>query len=107
METRIIIHYRDGETFTGEWESILLPETMNHKTMSSIQLQTKDGTLYTLSSRPKQNIKFWQRDTYEAKDIIARSILKELAKDTWLELSLCLKTGQPEINVIKEEVLVQ
>jgi len=107
METRCIIHYQDGKTYTSDWNHIILPSILSCKTMSSIQLQIKDGDLYTLSGKKNHNVTFCQRDTYEYKDIISRSILKRIAKDIWLELSLCLETGQNKINILKEKIEIK
>lgn len=107
METRCLIHYVDGNTNISEWNTPTSSLDFGHKSISSIQLQTKEKKLYTLSSKKGQNATFWQRDTYEKKEIISRSILKRLARNIWIELNLNLKTAKNTINIIKEDIKIK
>ena len=107
METRCLIHYVNGDTNISEWNASVYFSNFNHKSISSIQLQTKEKKLYTLSSKKGQNATFWQRDSYNKKEIISRSILKRLARNIWIDLNLNLKTEEVNIFIIKEDIKIK
>lgn len=98
MDIRLIIHYSDGHTFTGEWNIYHPFKDLNTELISSLQIQT-DNNLYTLSSKKKQKCNFYSR---QAEDYI--SILKEIYRDVWIELTIDKNTEEKVINVIKENI---
>lgn len=113
MEIRWIIHKRDGKTITSDWNSNEESFRKNWSdSIASVQLQVKEGKLYTLSSRKNSNCKFWQTDDFllnpntKQTDMVARRIFKSLGNDNWLELKLCDKNKRPVINIINKKIKV-
>lgn len=106
MKTRLLIHYLDGKTFTGEWNKIYDFRNLNNKPISSLQIQKDIGKTHTLSSKKKQKNIFWQRDKVKTDRIICRSVLKRLTKDVWLDLTVDCETGNSKIVVIKENIRI-
>lgn len=111
MAIRWIIHNKDGKTVTSDWnsneESFINSWSEN---ISSIQLQVKEGKLYTLSVRKNSKAKFWQTDDFllntntNKVDMVARKIFKSLGEDNWLELAI--KKSTPSINIINKKFKV-
>ena len=113
MGTRWIVHKKDGQTITSDWDS---NEVSFRKAWSeditSIQLQREENKkLFTLSARKGSKTIFWQTDDfilYPNKDqsvMIARKIFKSLGDNNWLELALN-KEEKPTINVINKKIKV-
>ena len=98
MKTRLIIHYSDGETFTGEWNKYHPFKDLNTKNISSLQIQSSSDKLYTLSSKKKQCSEFYSR---QSKDIIA--ILKRIHRNIWIELEINKFTEDRTVNVINSQ----
>lgn len=113
MPTRWIIHKKDGQTTTSDWDS---NEVSFRKAWSeditSIQLQREENKkLFTLSARKGSKTIFWQTDDFildpnkESSVMVSRRIFKNLGEDTWLELAL--KNGENiTINVINKRIKV-
>jgi hypothetical protein len=97
MNTRLLIHYKDGNTFTGEWDTYHPFKDLNTKPISSLQIQSSDN-LYTLSAN-KKNSEFYSRSY---KDKI--SILRHVCDNIWIELSINKITEEKNINIIKEYI---
>lgn len=96
---RLIIHYADGNTFTGDWGKYSPFKDLNTKQISSLQIQSNKDTYYTLSSKKKQNSEFYSRQG--KKEI---SILKQIHKNIWIELSINKVTEKRNINIINEYI---
>lgn len=103
MKIRWIAHYRDGKTYTSDWDSSISFRDLKSKNISSLQLQDENGNLHTLSSKKKQNCSYWQQDRYINNYLFSRSILKRLAGGIWLKLTLDIN-GNKQINVIKDTI---
>lgn len=105
MRTRIIIHYYNGMTWTGDWDKSVDFKTLNYNPISSLQIQEENGKYHTLSLKKRKafNI-FWQRDIIKKHKIINRSILRKLSKDIWIDLNLNCITGKRKIIIIKEDI---
>ena len=99
MDIRLIVHYSDGNTFTGDWNLFYDFIKLNSKKISSLQIQTSNENLYTLSSKKKQNSTYWFR---KQNDLI--SILKRLHKNIWIDLSINKNTEEKLINIISEDI---
>ena len=97
MKTRLIIHYTDGKTFTGEWNKYHPFKDLNTKRISSLQIQTEN--MYTLASKKKQKSEFYSR---QGKNHI--SILKRISRNTWIELKIDKNTEERTVNIIKENI---
>lgn len=97
MKTRLIIHYLDGRTYTGDWNTHYLFRDLNTKPISSLQIQSFNK-LYTLSSKKKDS-QFFSRGS---KDHL--SILRYLDKYLWIELRVDKNTGESKINIIEEYI---
>jgi hypothetical protein len=113
MGTRWIIHKKDGQTVTSDWDSNEVSFRKNwSEDITSIQLQREeDKKLFTLSARKGSKTIFWQTDDFiidpniDQSKMIARKIFKNLGEDTWLELAL--KNGENiTINVINKRIKV-
>lgn len=98
MKTRLIIHYADGKTFTGEWNKYHPFKDLNTKPISSLQIQSENNR-YTLSSKRKQSSEFYSRQG--EKKI---SILKSIHRNIWIELNIDKATEERSINVIKDYI---
>ena len=107
MKTRLLVHYLDGKTFTGRWDYKYDFKKLSNKPISSLQIQRNDLKMYTLSSKRKQSNTFWQRDHIKNKELVARSILKRLNKDIWLDMYINCDTGKRNITIIREEIKVK
>lgn len=105
MDIRWIIHYNDGKTKISNWDSSISFKEATSDEITSMQLQDEKGSLYTLSSKKNQKSTFWQQDKYINKDLFSRSILRRLAKDIWLKLSLDIN-GNKEISIVKDKIKV-
>lgn len=104
MRTRILIHYFNGNTFTGEWDEILDFKTLCENPISSLQIQEEGGKYHTLSLKRKQLDAFRQRDYIKEEVIQNRSILRKLSKNVWVDLNLDCITGRRTIMIIKENI---
>lgn len=107
MRTRVIIHYYDGVTWTGDWDELVNFKTMNQNPISSLQIQEEGGKNHTLSLKRKQLNAFWQRDFTRGDKLISRSILRKLSKDIWLDLNLNCDSGKRRVTIIKENIKVR
>lgn len=107
MNTRLIIHYLDGQTYTSDWNVPVDFTKLNRKSISSLQLQTNSGKLHTLSSKKGKRATFWYRETYDTNnEMTLRNILKRLSKSIWVELRLSVKSGERRVQIIKEDIKV-
>jgi hypothetical protein len=97
MKARLLIHYRDGKTFKGDWDTFHPFKDLNTKPISSLQIQSLDN-LYTLSSN-KKNSEFFSR-YYEDR----LSIMRHVSKNIWIELSINRFTEEQKINIIEEYI---
>ena len=113
MGTRWIIHKKDGQTVTSNWDSNDVSFRRNwSEDITSIQLQREeDKKLFTLSARKNSKALFWQTDDFildpnnGQSKMIARKIFKSLGNDNWLEL--VLNTDESiTINVINKKIKV-
>ena len=98
MKLRLIIHYTDGKTFTGKWNTYHPFKDLNTKQISSLQIQSLNSK-YTLSSKRKQRSEFYSRQGDNS-----ISILKELHRNIWIDLSIDKVTEKRSIRVIKERI---
>jgi hypothetical protein len=113
MGTRWILHKKDGQTTTSDWDSNEVSFRRNwSEDITSIQLQREDKKLYTLSARKGSKSLFWQTDDFildpniEQTRMIARKIFKSLGDNNWLELCLIAGKENPTINVINKVIKV-
>jgi hypothetical protein len=113
MGTRWILHKKDGQTTTSDWDSNEVSFRRSwSEDITSIQLQREDKKLYTLSARKGSKSLFWQTDDFildpgkEQSRMIARKIFKSLGEDTWLELCLIEGKENPTINIINKIIKV-
>ena len=107
MRTRIIIHYVNGTTYTGEWDESEDFKNVCKDQISSLQIQEENGKLHTLSLKRKQLNAFWQRDHKKEDKLTNRSILRKLSKNIWIDLNLNCITGKRIITIIKENIKVK
>jgi len=115
MGIRWILHKKDGQTVTSDWDSNEISFRKNwSEDITSIQLQREeDKKLFTLSARKNSKNLFWQTDDFildpntEQTKMIARRIFKSLGEDTWLELVLSNNGENVTINVRKEKIKVK
>lgn len=107
MRTRLLIHYLDGKTFSGDMDCRHDFKELSKKPISSLQIQEEAGKMHTLSSKNKKSNTFWQRDYIKSGNIISRSILKKLKKDIWLDMNIDCNNGKREITVIRETIKVK
>jgi len=113
MAIRWIVHKKDGQTVTSNWDSNDISFRKNwSEDITSIQLQREeDKKLYTLSARKNAKTIFWQTDDFildpntEQSLMISRRIFKSLGPDTWLELVL-KNNMNVTINVINKKIKV-
>ena len=113
MGIRWILHKKDGQTVTSNWDSNDISFRKNwSEDITSIQLQREeDKKLYTLSARKNAKTIFWQTDDFildpntEQSLMISRRIFKRLGPDTWLELVL-KNNMNVTINVINKKIKV-
>jgi hypothetical protein len=111
MGIRWILHKKDGQTVTSDWDSNEVSFRKNwSEDITSIQLQReKDKKLYTLSAKKGVKTSFWQTDDFileqgaEQSRMVARRIFKDLGKDTWLELVL-KNNENVTINIRNEKI---
>jgi hypothetical protein len=113
MGTRWILHKKDGQTTTSDWDSNEVSFRKNwSEDITSIQLQREDKKLYTLSARKGSKSLFWQTDDFildtntEQTRMIARKIFKSLGDNNWLELCLIEGKEKPTINIINKVIKV-
>ena len=104
MKNRLIIHYNDGKTITSDWLASVPFDKSRAKKISSLQLQKEDGKLFTLSGINQPNTAFYYRNSIKNGTIHARSIMKRLYRNIWLELKLFTNKEKPEILIIKEKI---
>lgn len=113
MGIRWILHKKDGQTVTSNWDSNEVSFRKNwSEDITSIQLQREeDKKLFTLSAKKGIKANFWQTDDFvldsntEQTKMISRRIFKNLGNDTWLEL--VLKNGENvTINVTNRRIKV-
>jgi len=107
MRTRIIIHYTNGMTYTGEWDESQAFKNLCKDPISSLQIQEENGKLHTLSLKRKQLNAFWQRDHKQGDKLTNRSILRKLSRNVWIDLNLDCITGKRIITIIKENIKVK
>lgn len=107
MRTRIIIHYYNGMTRTGDWNDYEDFKLLCIEPVSSLEIQEENGNKHTLSLKRKHLNAFWQRDKIECDKILTRSILKRLSKDVWIDLTLDCTTGNRTIIIIREDIKVK
>ena len=107
MRTRLIIHYIDGKTFTGDWDVTYCFRNLNERPISSLQIQQSNGVNHTLSSKKKQLNAFWQRDEIIDFKIVTRSIFRRLSNNIWLVLSVQCDSCKRKISIIKEDIGAQ
>jgi len=105
MRTRLILHFFNGNTWTGVWDCIYDLKELFKESLSSLQIQEENGKIHTLSSKRKQTSTFWQRDYIKNKKIYSRSILKKIGEITWVDLNLDCLTGKRTINIIREHII--
>lgn len=113
MGIRWILHKKDGQTVTSDWNSNEVSFRKNwSEDITSIQLQREDRKLYTLSARKGSKSLFWQTDDFildpntERTKMIARRIFKSLGDNNWLELCLIEGKENPTINIINKVIKV-
>ena len=114
MGTRWILHKKDGQTTTSDWDSNEVSFRRNwSEDITSIQLQREeDKKLFTLSARKGSKVTFWQTDDFifdpskEQSRMIARKIFKSLGDNNWLELCLIEGKENPIINIINKVIKV-
>ena len=113
MGTRWILHKKDGQTTTSDWDSNEVSFRKNwSEDITSIQLQREDKKLYTLSARKGSKSLFWQTDDFildtntEQTRMLARKIFKSLGDNNWLELCLIEGKEKPTINIINKVIKV-
>jgi hypothetical protein len=113
MRTRWILHKKDGQTTTSDWDSNEVSFRKNwSEDITSIQLQREDKQLYTLSARKGSKSLFWQTDDFildpskEQSKMVARKIFKSLGDNNWLELCLIEGKEKPTINIISKVIKV-
>jgi hypothetical protein len=104
MRTRIIIHYYNGMTWTGDWDESEDFKSLCKDPISSLQIQEEGGKNHTLSIKRKQVRAFWQRDYRIEGKLQNRSILRKLSKNVWVDLNLDCITGRRTIMIIKENI---
>ena len=104
MRTRIIIHYINGMTYTGEWDESEDFKNLCKDPISSLQIQEETGKLHTLSLKRKQLNAFWQRDHKQKDKLTNRSILRKLSKNIWVDLNLDCITGRRTVIIIRENI---
>jgi len=111
MGTRWILHKKDGQTTTSDWDSNEVSFRRGwSEDITSIQLQREDKKLYTLSARKGSKSLFWQTDDFileqgaEQSKMVARRIFKNLGENTWLELVLSNNGDNVTINVRNEKI---
>ena len=104
MRTRIIIHYTNVMTYTGEWDESDDFKKLCKEPISSLQIQEEYGKLYTLSLKRKKLNAFWQRDYIQNGKISNRSILRKLSKNIWVDLNLDCITGRRTVIIIRENI---
>lgn len=107
------MHKIDGNTVTSEWNS---PEISFRKSWSiditSLQIQTEKGNLYTLSTKKGRKSIFWQEDDYilqvgsDISEMIARKIFKNIGNNNWLVLKVDTRTGKPSLDIIDRRIKV-
>ena len=107
MRTRIIIHYYNGMTYTGEWNESQDFKNLCKDPISSLQIQEEDGKIHTLSLKRKKLNAFWQRDYRQQDKLQNRSILRKLSKNVWIDLNLDCITGRRTITIIGENIQVK
>lgn len=99
MKTRLLVHYLDGETFTGIWDKYHPFKDLNTKSISSLQIQSSNDNFYTLSSKKNKKSEFYSRQS-----TAEISILKMIHRNIWIELSINKVTGKRIINIMKERI---
>jgi len=113
MGIRWIIHKKDGKTVNSGWNSN--KESFRKawsKDITSIQLQSEDKKLYTLSARKNSKTLFWQTDNFLLNsntnkiEMMTRKIFKSLGENIWLELAFCNESEKPFINIINKKIKV-
>jgi hypothetical protein len=111
MGIRWILHKKDGQTVTSNWDSndVFFRKHWSED-ITSIQLQREeDRKLFTLSARKNVKTIFWQTDDFvfdpntEQSLMVSRRIFKSLGPDTWLELVL-KKDKNITVNVINKRI---
>ena len=113
MSIRWILHKKDGQTVTSNWDSNEVSFRKNwSEAITSIQLQREeDKKLFTLSARKNSKALFWQTDDFildpsnGQSKMIGRKIFKSLGDDNWLELGL-KKDENITLNVINRKIKV-
>jgi phosphomannomutase len=113
MGIRWIIHKKDGQTITSDWNSNEISFRKSwSEDITSTQLQREeDKKLYTLSARKGSKTLFWQTDDFildpnnGQSRMVARKIFKSLGEDNWLELILN-NDENITINVINKKIKV-
>jgi len=113
MGIRWIMHKKDGQTITSNWDSNDISFRKNwSEDITSIQLQIEeDKKLYTLSARKNSKAIFWQTDDFildpntEKTLMVSRRIFKSLGPNTWLELVL-KNDKNITLNVINHKIKV-
>lgn len=93
MDSRLIVHYKDGKTYKSDWNEDLDFSEYCEKPISSVQLQTEIGRTYTLSAKKGQASRFWYKKG---------TIYKRIARDTWIELDT--SRDGPNINIVKDKI---
>lgn len=104
MRTRLLIHYANGKTFTGEWDKSYDFSTLRKIAISSLQIQQDNSIYHTLSCNKKRLNNFWQKDKVVEGKLINRSILKKLSKNVWLELTINCVDSKRTITIIREDI---
>ena len=104
MRTRLLIHYANGKTFTGEWDKSYDFSSLRKTAISSLQIQQDNGIYHTLSCNKKKINNFWQKDQREEGKLINRSIFKRLSKKVWLDLTVDCINYKRKITIIREDV---
>lgn len=97
MKTRLIVHYRDGKTYTGNWNSKYNFDNLNYKDISSLQIQDEYKNKYTLSSKRGTKNKYWS----ESNKVI--SIFRNICDNFWIELTLN-EDGIKIINILDKHM---
>ena len=82
MRIRWLKHFKDGRTIVSDYDDSVSWRNTPLDNLTSVQLQTEDGRLYTLTGEGK----YWQEDLYSVDvafgaqkgTLIGRRIMKEI-----------------------------
>ena len=103
MRIRWLKHFEDGQTIVSAYDGSISWRNTPLKNLTSVQLQTEDKRLYTLSGKGE----YWQEDLYTVKVVIgtqpgalvARRIMKEIGNNKWLKLTVLTSDGSCKAEI--------